>query len=121
MADEDDNRTRHDEEMRWIARAKEAEQKVENIDKWVLDMVAFLRKIVVPWPNVDSIRAQDEVALASQLLHKAFDLGIAEPGSAGQHFTGAPTWPRVGVLVRGIFPNSVSSPPCAKSIQTWRT
>lgn len=97
---------RHEEEMRWIERAKEAEHEVlkqwsetlaqqEEIERhkalytreeradaawaWSREVVAFLRKIVVPWPEADSIRAQDEVALAAQLLNKAFELEIAKP------------------------------------------
>jgi hypothetical protein len=95
-------RVRHEEEMRWISRAKEAEldifklrDEIEHLKafikadsaNWLKNTIAFLRKIVVPWPEADSARAQDEVAWATRLLNDAFDLGIAEPDcSPGKEF-----------------------------------
>jgi|WetSurMetagenome_2_1015567.scaffolds.fasta_scaffold47201_1 hypothetical protein len=75
---DDDNRERHEEEMRWIARAKESENdvivladKLKKLTPWHNDTVSFLRKILAPPYCVDA-------GFASHLLNKAFELGLAE-------------------------------------------
>ena len=68
---------RHEEEMRWIARAQEAEGRVaelevadQHLDLWHKGIVDFLREVSRPPIYLET---------AADLLSQAFELGIAEP------------------------------------------
>jgi hypothetical protein len=68
---------RHEEEMRWIARAKEAETRItefeaknEPLDQWHKAVVDFLREVSRPPIYLET---------AADLLNEAFELGVAEP------------------------------------------
>jgi hypothetical protein len=59
--DENDNRERHEEEMRWIARAKEAEAQVleqEDLARWARDVGAFLKDTLSPPYCTDAGKAK---------------------------------------------------------------
>lgn len=78
--DDDDTRQRHEEEMAWIARAKEAEALCDKLysqrkmDKdWKFAVVGFLRTCF-------GLTEQEQIRdVAADLLRGAFDIGIAEP------------------------------------------